>query len=90
MKLIHSQDLPSERDAVLSEKTPDQLRAEGETLLRHADALGKWARERFARALDRAVERAWSEPDDSVVKLQDGRQVARKFYDPLVHGPAAE
>lgn len=66
-------------------KTPDQLRAEADALLKHADALEQWSRERLMVAAD-AV---WNEPDSRVVKLQDGRQVAREYYDPAIHGPAA-
>jgi hypothetical protein len=29
----------------------------------------------------------WNEPHPDVVKLTDGRQVAREFYDPAIHGP---
>jgi hypothetical protein len=54
-------------------KTPEQLRVEAEALLKHADALEKWHRERVVAAID-AV---WDEPDPLVVKLQDGRHVAR-------------
>jgi hypothetical protein len=52
------------------EKTPDQLRAEAEALLKHADALETSGRERVMAAVD-AV---WNEPDPLVVKLQDGRR----------------
>ena len=34
-----------------------------------------------------AAKRAWNEPDPDVVRLQDGRQVLREFYDPAIHGP---
>jgi hypothetical protein len=57
-----------------NEKTPDQLRAEAEALLKHADALEKWGRERVVVGID-AVR---NEPDPTVVKLQDGRRQPRR------------
>jgi hypothetical protein len=41
------------------QKTPDQLRAEADALLQHADALETWGHERAMAAAD-AV---WNEPD---------------------------
>lgn len=76
MKIVHTvQDL-----------TPDQLRAEADALLKHADALEKWGREHLSMAVDEA----WNKPDPQVVTLPDGRQVARQYYDPAIHGPAIE
>jgi hypothetical protein len=68
-----------------TEKTFDQLRAEAEALLKHADSLEKWGRERLVVALDEV----WNKPDPNVVTLQDGRKVARQYYDPAIHGPAS-
>jgi hypothetical protein len=45
---------------------------------------------RFSEIITEAAKRAWNEPDPDVVKLQDGRQVAREFYDPAIHGASVE
>ena len=34
-----------------------------------------------------AVTAAWNSDDPDVIKLRDGRQVSRRFYDRVLHGP---
>jgi hypothetical protein len=46
--------------------------------------------EEIKRMVDEEIQKVWDRPDPNVVKLQDGRQVAREFYDPLLHGKPAD
>jgi hypothetical protein len=47
-------------------------------------------REAIERVIVEAAKVAWNEPDPLVVRLPNGRQVMRQFYDPYIHGPAVE
>ena len=65
------------------------------TSARFVDAAVIFARSCTLTTIERdiiteAAKQVWNEPDPSVVKLQDGRQVLREFYDPAIHGSAVE
>jgi hypothetical protein len=65
------------------------------TMSAHNTAEAAQPREAEREAIERdiiteAAKRVWNEPDPRFVKLQDGRQVLREFYDPAIHGASAE
>jgi hypothetical protein len=72
--------------ALQAQAVAAELRRRSQAQFQEADQLERWGRS----LLDDAIQQAWDEPDPNLVTLQDGRKVARKFYDPLLHGKPAD